>query len=99
MAPDLSARGIGSRGQPTLQEDEDPDPSFRWVVERAYPWSRTYTATQWTDLLQTQSDHRLLPDGQRARLLEAIADVIERHGGHYEHPYVAWLRAAARQGS
>ena len=95
VAPELSVRRIGSPGPPN-REQLDLEPLFQLVTERVYPWSQTYTAAEWTDLLRTQSDHRLLPRRQQTRLLEHVAAAIERHGGRYEHRYVAWLVLQAR---
>ncbi|MGI8679146.1 MAG: class I SAM-dependent methyltransferase [Jatrophihabitans sp.] len=54
---------------------------FRDVSERDYSWQRTYTCDEWLDLLPTYSDHHLLPDDQRARLLAGIGTVIDERGG------------------
>ena len=48
-------------------------------------------------LLDTYSDHIVLPDAQRLALYGDIAAVIERHGGSIEIPYVALLFLAFRQ--
>lgn len=71
---------------------------FGPVTWRRYPWSQTYTATQYVDLLSTYSEHRLLPPAQRESLLDAIRQAIELHGGgitlHYEaHLYLAQVGA------
>jgi len=55
--------------------------AFEAPVVRSVPWSRTYTRNEWTDLLGTHSDHRILPDEQRSRLHAAVGDLIDRHGG------------------
>lgn len=54
---------------------------FRDVTERDYSWQRAYTCDEWLDLLPTYSDHHLLPDDRRARLLAGIGAVIDERGG------------------
>lgn len=65
---------------------------------RGVPWATTYTSRQFGDLLATQSDHRLLPEEQRRRLLDAVASTVDSHGGIVEVPYVVELILARRLG-
>jgi len=71
-----------------------------WVVEgiaacpaldpashRRVSWSCAYTRAQWIELLATHSDHRILPEEQRARLHDAVGAAIDRHGGRVEVVY------------
>lgn len=96
LAPELPMRGIGRPGP--LRLDDDPRESgFNTPIERAYMWAHDYSATEWVDLLQTQSDHRLLPPTRLEPLLAAIRAEIDAHGGTYHHPYACWLWAAERQ--
>ena len=60
---------------------------FRSVTVRTYPWSATFTADSYIDLLLTQSDHRLLPDDSRAELLGAVRQIIAGHGGEIVVPH------------
>lgn len=69
---------------------------FEPVERRHYPWSRSYSADDYCDLLRTHSDHRLLPHGQRESLLRALSEAISSHGGTIDVPYTANLYAAAR---
>jgi SAM-dependent methyltransferase len=62
-------------------------------VER-FPWSATYDARQYVDLLGTYSDHLRLPEERRNRLYAGVAEVITRHGGVIEKPYLAVLYVA-----
>ena len=71
---------------------------FAPAVHRVEPWSHTYTADAYLDLLGTHSDHRLLPAAQRDALYAAIRRALERDGGSitvgYEaHLYLARVRA------
>lgn len=64
---------------------------------RHYRWRCTYDATSWSALLATQSDHRLLDEGRRARLLEAAAQVVEDLGGSFEIDYTTLTLLARRR--
>ena len=60
-----------------------------------------YTTARYLELLQTHSDHIVLTDAKRRALLDAVASVIDRHGGTLMVEYVTelWLtRVADRQG-
>ena len=61
---------------------------------REFPWADHYVTSEYIDLLGTYSDHRILPDEQRAALHGAIAEWLDSRGGVIEHGYVAELVAA-----
>jgi SAM-dependent methyltransferase len=69
---------------------------FGPVQMQKFPWSARYDARQYLGLLNTYSDHLALPEATRASLFEGVAQVIERHGGTIERPYVAVLYVAAK---
>jgi hypothetical protein len=94
MLPELPARGVGPRGRP--RDDGSGDADFGAELQRAYRWAQTYSADEWTALLRTQSDHRLLDPETLDPLLAAVRSVIEESGGTYTHRYVCWLYAAQR---
>jgi SAM-dependent methyltransferase len=71
-------------------------PQFRDQREHAYRWSQHYTADDYLALMQTQSNHRLLPSAELDALLTRIQRAIERAGGGIEVPYVAHLLLARR---
>jgi SAM-dependent methyltransferase len=60
------------------------------LVQR-YPWSLSYNADQFIDLLGTHSDHILLPEQQQRRLFQAIREAIETLGGSIVVNYVTIL--------
>jgi SAM-dependent methyltransferase len=101
LAPEMATHGVGEPGNPRLARrqrlDERVEPWFVPEEEVGVPWDRTYTRHQWTSLLETQSDHRLLPAARRRALLDAVGAAIEEHGGRYEHRYVCWLWTARRR--
>ena len=65
------------------------------VVQRE--WSATYDTATWTTLLQTHSDHRLLEPDALARLLEAVAEVVDGLGGSIVCHYRAVALLARRR--
>lgn len=94
--PELPSRGIGAQGRPR-PDDDVGEIGFEAPIEHAYHWSATYTATEWANVLRTQSDHRLLDPARRERLLAAVVAAIANHGGIYHHPYVCWVWTAQRR--
>ena len=95
MAPELPPRGPASL--PFAPDGTHPDLGFGPPVEREYPWSKLYSTTDWIQLLLSHSDHRLLDEDRRHRLLGAVAEVIDDHGGTYRHHYVCRLWAVERR--
>jgi hypothetical protein len=55
-----------------------------------------YARERWIELISTHSDHRVLPDAERARLLMAVGEVVDRFGGsirlHYRTVLTCWRR-------
>ncbi len=95
LAPTLTKHFMAPEGPPA--DAEAPGGSgFEAALRRRYAWSRTFRTTEWLDLLRTQSDHRLLPDEHRERLLAAVGEAIDAAGGSYEHHYICWLFADRR---
>jgi SAM-dependent methyltransferase len=78
---------------PTLFADSG---CFGPVTWRRYPWSQSYAASDYLDLLRTYSNHCLLAPERRESLLDAVGRVIERHGGSIEIKYDAHLYMARR---
>jgi hypothetical protein len=67
---------------------------FGPCLTREFPWVGHYTTREYIDLLGTYSDHRILPDEQRAELHGSIAEWLDARGGEIDHGYVAELVAA-----
>ena len=72
------------------------EPALRPGARRAVPVARTYAIRAYLELIDTYSDHVMLPDDRRVPLYAAIADAIERHGGQIEIPYLAMAFLAQR---
>ena len=70
--------------------------AFRGASKRVITWTQSYTTSEWLTLLGTHSDHRMLPDAQRARLHAAVGRAINTHGGVVEVTYDAMLYLARR---
>ena len=98
-APSLMARlpGTGtSTGGVPLETEFEESPWFANVTVRYYPWWRDYDASTYADLIQTQSDHRLLPPRELESLVSAVRTEIEGHGGAVRVEYSARLTMAQR---
>jgi SAM-dependent methyltransferase len=111
LVPDLYAKRPGFPGLASRAGDPGPgrQPSestasaeilqtglFTAVTERTYPWPATFTADSFIDLLQTQSDHRLLPEDTRAELFAGVREIIADHGGQVVIPHATLLVLARR---
>ncbi len=72
------------------------DLAFDPPLTREYVWTQTYTTATWLDLLRTHSNHRLLDEPHRERLLAAIGEAIDAHGGSFDFRYLTQLWAARR---
>jgi len=85
-APRLSrSGGGGARGFDQLEEEHLPhlrgSGRFVSIETRCHPWERDYSAVEWTDMVQTHSDHLQLEPEHRARLVDALHEMIEGQGG------------------
>jgi hypothetical protein len=95
-APEIVHRGVAGHPRPAF----GPVPAgvaFAAPALLDYPWTCTYTAGGWVDLMRSASDHRMLPEERREEALAAVARAIVAHGGTYEHPYVCRAYAAQRR--
>jgi SAM-dependent methyltransferase len=74
-----------SRGIATVDQIARPEPEewlasglFTAAVTRVYRWVRTYTSAEYVQMLNTHSDHRVLPEAERVALFEGIAELIDK---------------------
>jgi SAM-dependent methyltransferase len=81
---------------PPLENRIDETGLFGTVVMTRYRWRVVFNAADYVGLMQTQSDHQLLPESQRAALLGAIAEAIENDGGSIAIEYETRLHLAQR---
>lgn len=86
---DLTEEQTGALRAPGLFED------IEW---RSYPWDRPCTTEQWLDELPTHSDHRMLDDSTRRRLLDGVRDIVDDLGSeivvHHETRLLTARRSA-----
>jgi ubiquinone/menaquinone biosynthesis C-methylase UbiE len=67
---------------------------FKEPVSFSYPWTRTLSSADYTDLLSTHSDHRMLGMQTLAALLKAVRDELDQNGGAIELAYETVLYVA-----
>jgi SAM-dependent methyltransferase len=97
IAPELA--GPEDSIEVTIQERTEEiiqSGCFGPVTIRRFPWSCTYQTSEYIGLLNTHSDHIRLPARSRQHLFEAIATVIDTHGGSIERQYNAVLYIAQK---
>jgi SAM-dependent methyltransferase len=61
-----------------------------------FAWSQRYDTASWLAQLSTHSDHRVLPEERRERLLDAVGEALDSAGGSFEMPYETVLILARR---
>ncbi len=64
---------------------------FGDISMKLYDVSRKFDADEYITLLETFSDHRSLPESDRAVLLAGVREAILKHGGRYKVDYVFQL--------
>jgi SAM-dependent methyltransferase len=103
LMPDLHAQKPGFPGLGTRREDDrflqELAASSRVQGPRAkvYTWDATFTPDAFEELLLTQSNHRLLAEGERAVLFAALRELIAAHGGSVTVPRATLLILARRR--
>ena len=83
----LSAKGHSSK-EPPWEDQFDESEQFSTVFMSRYVWERAYKTEEYIKLMETQSDHRMLPNQQREDLLQALGQSIEEFGGIYKVHYI-----------
>ena len=92
------APALARRDEEVAWEDRiDESGLFDTVVMCRYRWERDYSAADYVGLMETQSNHRVLPARRRAVLLRAIGAAITAGGGTLRVRYVTRLRLAKRR--
>jgi SAM-dependent methyltransferase len=106
LAPELHARNPGFPGlRPRRQDDQGDEVAaeitgtglFADVTAQTYPWLASLTGDGLVELLESQSDHRLLPEETRARLFEVLCELVAAHGGEIVVPHTSFLALARRR--
>jgi SAM-dependent methyltransferase len=71
---------------------------FDEPVLRRYLWSRAYTASEYTQMLNTHSDHQLLAPERRDRLFQCLTTLINaRYNGSITKDYATILQMARKR--
>jgi SAM-dependent methyltransferase len=95
-APDLAGSVVNSSVHP-LRSDSLTLDGFELMEPRTYNWMQQYSAVSYCELLQTHSDHRMLPAEQLNELLRAVSEAIEEvSGGEINYAYRTDLLTARR---
>jgi len=99
-APSLAAKfcGLLTPGQIPQPEMEEWRASglLHDVQAHTYLWSRGYTADEYVRMLNTHSDHQLLPEHDRTRLFGQLAHLVNEHGGTVTREYATILHMARK---
>lgn len=97
QAPELAARPPGE-----LDLDRTPEilesGQFSSPHRSEFHFELEYSSDAYRELMETQSDHRLLPEASRRRLLSAVAEVIRHNGDRYRTSWVTLLYLSRRLG-
>ena len=90
IAPDVlpTGRELDEDGEPPFARDLRESDLFASVELRKYPWERVYTAAEYARLVQTYSDHVVLPVEQREALSRALVTALDEAGGVVTARYV-----------
>src|SRR5262249_33861556 len=70
--------------------------AFGPVELRRYDWEQRYSREDWLDQLPTHSDPRLLPQDERARVMDAVGAAIDDFGGVFTMLYETRVLTATR---
>ena len=98
-APELAQEGDERLMAQVLALQEQVQAQSEWfrdVVVEEFPWSESYTTSQYLTLLNTYSDHIALPEEMKMCLHGRIGQVVEKHGGYVNKSYVAVLLVARK---
>jgi SAM-dependent methyltransferase len=96
LVPGMTRMEIGRQAAPDWTDAVADSGYFARPEMREYPWSRTLRRAAYIELLRTQSDHRLLDPSQLEALLDALGEIVDRHGGEVRIDYVCRLFLARR---
>jgi len=71
---------------------------FGSAESRVYRWHERHPTARYLELLSTHSDHIVLGDARLRDLLDAVGEVLERHGGVLDLEYETSLWMATATG-
>jgi SAM-dependent methyltransferase len=96
LAPHLTSSVRERAASDQLVSDAATGGPFEPLVERTFTWETAYSSAEWMRLLQTHSDHRMLPVDVRRELHAEVGACIDAHGGSLAVIYDARLYLARR---
>src|ERR1700722_17077507 len=99
-APEISRQTVDRMGGKVddIGQAVRDTPELSNFEERLFPQTHLFDRQRYLDTLATFSDHATLPAEQRARLFEAIGEIIDGPlGGHVERHSTARLQLARRR--
>lgn len=76
------------------QQEIDQSQLFGSVSMMQFPWTQWYATERYLQLLETYSDHHVLPPQNKRELFGEIAGILERQGGGRNMPYLTVLYLA-----
>lgn len=83
-----------------IQEDRgefEREKRFGKAEFRRYEWEETYSTEEYLNVLSTYSNHRLLEEGIRRKLLSSIADLADtKYGGKIAKRYMVQMALAKK---
>lgn len=98
--PPSSPQPIGAGLTPSAKErytrELESSGLFGPVTLESRGWVASHDTSEWLAVLETHSDHRILPVEVREPLLERVGAVVEAHGGHVDIEYDAVAILAKR---
>lgn len=99
LAPELAemASQVKNRNQHHRREAIATSGYFTDPESFSYRWTQTLSTAEYSELLSTHSDHRMLGPDRLTALLTAIADVMDENGGTLQLAYETVLYVFDRQ--
>lgn len=80
LAPRLANREPGSGLNESAQLPQLRDSGlFVATEERSYEWRQPYSTEEYLRLLESQSDHRMLPAATLRSLLDAVGEILDKN--------------------
>jgi len=100
-APALAAKFTGlidpNEVAPAETEEWRASGLFAGLQTRVYLWSKDYTATEYVRVLDTHSDHRMLPADRRERLFDGLLRLAGEFGGTVTREHATILHMARKR--
>lgn len=90
------AQASGAATRARLDELLERAPEFGHVEIVRHAWTAHYETAAYVALMETQSDHRMLPEDVRRELLAGVAEALDAHGGSFAVEYEARLLFARK---